>query len=304
MKGFGLMVFAFVMGLNSIMAQQIIQLWVGPAPGNKTHQVVEERSISEWGGAKILSGVTEPELWAYSSDLKGPLPAVIICPGGGYRVEAYEHEGSLVAQWLTTLGIHAFVLKYRLPDERLCDNATIAPLMDLQRAIQLVREQAKEYHIDVDKIGVMGFSAGGHLAASASNLFRNPFVDDVLPDQVRPDFSILMYPVISMEEGLTHSGSKEALLGAAPDTGLVRLYSMEHQVTRKTPPTFILHAQDDPAVSVENTIRYTDALKEHGVPVKQVILAKGGHGFGFNPDSPTFSWTQDLKEWLNVNVQK
>lgn len=304
MKNLGLIVIALVMGINGVVAQQVIPLWEGQVPGNIAHEVAEERTISEWGGAKILTGVSVPELWAYKSELLGALPAVIICPGGGYRVEAYEHEGTVVAEWLNTLGIHAFVLKYRLPDARICTNATEAPLMDLQRAMQVVREHAGEWHIAKDQIGVMGFSAGGHLAASASNLFAKLLVDDVKSEVVRPDFSILMYPVISMEEGLTHPGSKEALLGEAPDADQVRLFSMEQQVTKQTPPTFILHAWDDEAVSVNNTIIYTQALEEQGVSVKQVILTEGGHGFGFNPDSPTFSWTQALKDWLEINVLK
>jgi len=292
------------MGINGTVAQQIISLWENQAPGNIAHDVVEERTIAEWGGAKILTGVSVPELWKYPSEGKGAKPAVIICPGGGYRVEAYEHEGILVAEWLNTLGIHAFVLKYRLPDERICTNAIKVPLMDLQKAMQKVRERAEQWDIDQDKIGVMGFSAGGHLAASASNLFRQPFLDDVKSSDVRPDFSILIYPVISMEDGLTHQGSKDALLGDAPDADQVRLFSMEHQVSPQTPSTFILHARDDQAVSVDNTINYTEVLKEKGVSVKQVILDEGGHGFGYNPDSPTFSWTQNLQEWLEVNVLK
>jgi len=304
MKRFCFIVFAFVMGINGTVAQQIIPVWENQVPANIAHDVVEERTIAEWGGAKILTGVSVPELWMYPSEEKGALPAVIICPGGGYRVEAYEHEGTKVAEWLNALGIHAFVLKYRLPDERICTNATEAPLMDLQKAMQVVRERAEQWNIEKDKIGVMGFSAGGHLAASASNLFMQPFLDDVKPAAVRPDFSILIYPVISMEEALTHQGSKAALLGEAPDGDQVRLFSMEHQVSSQTPPTFILHARDDQSVSVNNTMSYTEALKEKGISVQQVILDEGGHGFGYNPDSPTFSWTQDLKEWLEDNVLK
>lgn len=302
MRYLGFVLLVTMMTMLEVKAQEIIQLWPDSVPGANVHDVMEERSVSEWGGAKILTGVSEPELWLFRGNKNEAAPAVIICPGGGYRVEAYEHEGSLVAQWLNTMGINALVLKYRLPDERICANPETAPLMDLQRALQLVNKRAEEWQIAEGKVGVMGFSAGGHLAACGANLFHQPVLEGASANDVRPDFSILIYPVISMTDGLTHQGSREALLGTDPEDQLSRLYSMEQQVSATTPPTFILHAADDPAVPVANTSAYVNELNRKGVPVKKVILPEGGHGFGYKPASPTFIWLDYLKNWLEENV--
>ncbi len=282
---------------------QTIPLWESTPPGNKNVQATEERMAPE-GGFKILTKVTSPELWWFPSTTEGARPAVIICPGGGYGVEAYEHEGTQVAEWLTSLGYHAFVLKYRLPDETLFAKATYIPLADARKAILLVREKATEMKVNPDCVGIMGFSAGGHLAGSASTLFdvEIPYIES--GSRVRPDFSILIYPVISMHDGLTHGGSKKALLGENPDPELVRVFSLEEQVTRETPPTFILHAADDKGVSVENTLQYAEALQNNKVPVKKIILPEGGHGFGYRKESPAFIWTEYLSTWLRELLDK
>lgn len=283
----------------STKAQTVIPLWKSIPPGNIKHQVKELREES-LSGAKVLSGVSIPELWFFKSNNQTKCPAIIICPGGGYAKEAYEHEGTQVAQWLNELGIHAFVLKYRLPDNRICNNSSYVPLMDAQRAIQLVRDSAESFQIDNNRIGIMGFSAGGHLAASCSNL-SEPVIDDV-HKPIRPDFSILLYPVISMKTGLTHEGSRNNLLGKNPNQELIHTFSMEKQVSSKTPPTFICHAKDDQAVVVQNTIVYVKALKEHGIDTEVHLLEEGGHGFGMHNDSPAFIWTKYLKTWLEKNI--
>jgi len=283
-------------------SQTIIPLWQDSVPGNKMHQVEEIREISPWGGAKVLSGVSHPELWAFECQQKGKRPAIIICPGGGYAKEAYEHEGTQVAEWLNTLGIHAFVLKYRLPDEQICKEPTYAPLKDAQRAIQIIKGLETEINIDINKVGIMGFSAGGHLAASASNFFNQSLINNASLENIIPDFSILIYPVISMTDSLTHKGSREALLGKNASAELIDYFSIEKQVSENTPPTFILHALDDEAVSVKNTKVYVEALKEISIPVEMVLLESGGHGFGFRSDSPAFVWTDHLEKWLRDNA--
>jgi len=281
--------------------QKVISIWEATPPSNKAHQVEETREVSPWGGAKVLSGVSIPEIWFYKCQSKKACPAVIICPGGGYAKQAYEHEGTEVAQWLNQLGINAFVLKYRLPDEETSTNPTYVPLMDAQRAIQYVKTFATKLNVDENKVGIMGFSAGGHLAASCTNL-TDP-VDPALGDApIKPDFSILLYPVISMKDELTHVGSRNNLMGNKPSDQLVNKFSMEEQVSDQTPITFICHAKDDQAVVVRNTEAYAAALMEHNIPAEVHILESGGHGFGMRQDSPAFIWTELLKQWLKQSV--
>lgn len=284
--------------IMSIKAQhQTIRLWESVPPGNKNVQAEEQRTISG-SDAKILTKVTTPELWWFPSVKGGTCPAIIICPGGGYGVEAYEHEGTQVAEWLATQGFNACVLKYRLPDETLFEQATFIPLADVRQSLLLIRNRATELKTDPNCVGVMGFSAGGHLAASAATLFdtRIPYVQS--GRKVRPDFSILLYPVISMRDSLTHKGSRKALLGENPTESMIETFSLEEQVTPSTPPTFILHATDDSGVNIGNTLCYTEALKKNNVRVKQILLPEGGHGFGFRKESPAFIWTDHLSEWL------
>ncbi len=279
-----------------------IPLYDAPAPGYKDVQIKEKVSTSE-SGSKMVTNVTEPELWHFSAENDSVRPAVIICPGGGYRYQAFEHEGTDVAEWLVSQGFHAFVLKYRLPDENLFTDAEFIPLIDARQAILKVREKAEELNVDAGKTGIMGFSAGGHLAASASTLFDKKIPYSISGPEVRPDFSILVYPVISMTDSLTHSGSKAALLGTNPNPELVELFTLEKQVTRANPPTLIVNASDDESVIPDNTILFSDELKKHQVPVEVVILPKGGHGFGFRESSPAFEWTARLEKWLEDNIK-
>ncbi len=276
---------------------QTIPLWESTPPNNKDVTTEEVRSISG-SGAKVLTKVTTPELWWFKSSKKGVCPAIVICPGGGYTCEAYEHEGTQVAEWLASLGYNALVLKYRLPDETLFTNPTYIPLMDVRQAFVLLRKKASEMNIAPQEIGIMGFSAGGHLAASAATLFSMDIPFSESGQAVRPDFSILLYPVISLRENLTHKGSRITLLGNTPSESLIKTFSLDEQVTPNTPPTFILCATDDPAVNPDNTIRYAEALQKNKVPVKKIILPKGGHGFGFRKESPAFVWTEQLSTWL------
>jgi acetyl esterase/lipase len=260
--------------LNTSAQYTSIPLYDCPTPGNKDVESEEIRTTSESGSA-ILTNVTNPELWHFAPASDTIAPAIIICPGGGYRYQAYDHEGIQVAQWLSDLGYHAFVLKYRLPDETLFVDATYMPLADARQAILTVRRQAEDLGIDPKKTGIMGFSAGGHLAASASVLFEHKIPFSVFGPEVRPDFSILVYPVISMTDALTHNGSRDALLGADHTPKLVNLFSLENQVTQSAPPTFIIHAADDHSVSPDNTKAFANALRSNNIPVKEIILPNG-----------------------------
>ncbi|PUZ22996.1 1,4-beta-xylanase [Chitinophaga parva] len=212
--------------------------------------------------------------------------AVIACPGGGYAYLALEKEGTNFASFFNEQGIALIVLKYRLPKGR-----AGVPLADARRALQLVREHADQWHIDKNKVGIMGSSAGGHLAATASTH---------LSGEERPAFQVLLYPVISMEEGLTHEGSRKSLLGEAPGAALVKEYSNEQQVTEQTPPAFIAVSDDDKTVSSLNSIRYYEALHEKKVPVSLHIYPTGGHGWALNDYRYKPEWTAELKKWLQT----
>ena len=227
--------------------------------------------------------------------------AVVVCPGGGYRNLAMDHEGQQVARWLNSLGVTAFVLKYRLGPRY----HHPVELGDVQRAIRMVRSRAAELGIGVNRIGVWGFSAGGHLASSAATHFDsgNASAPDAV-DRVssRPDFAVLTYPVITFtDEPNVHKGSRRALLGDNPDPALVKLMSNEYQVTPQTPPTFLVHSDEDRGVPPENSVLFYLALRRAGVPAEIHIYGKGPHGFGLGSlDAVLSSWPARLADWLRV----
>jgi acetyl esterase/lipase len=228
--------------------------------------------------------------------------AVVICPGGGYKLLAIEKEGYKVAKWLNTLGITAVVLKYRLPNDSIMINKSIGPLQDAQEAIRIVRRNAKKWNLNEDKIGIMGFSAGGHLASTLTTHYNDTLYN--LGDNLsaKPNFSLLIYPVISMNSEITHQGSKTNLLGESPSNELVTAFSNELQITAATPKTFLVHASDDGSVPVENSVLYYLALKANQVPAELHIYEKGGHGFGLGKENTSKNWTFDCENWLKLNI--
>jgi len=244
-----------------------------------------------------------PTLTPYLPEIKkAKNPAVIICPGGGYSEVMVDHEGKQIAQRLNEIGITAFVLKYRLPAN---GYRHPVPLMDAQRAIKLVRFNADKWNIDPNKIGIVGFSAGGHLASTAGTHFENQIkADDYIFDEIdklscRPDFMILIYPVISMQDSITHHDSKQWLLGKDPNSAIVQLLSNETQVTPQTPPAFIVHCDDDDCVLPENSIYFYNALRKAHVPAEIHIFSKGGHGFGIRPQAgPAAQWPVLCESWM------
>lgn len=229
--------------------------------------------------------------------------AVVICPGGGYWVLAYDLEGTDIARYLNSVGIAAIVLKYRLPTNENCIEPHKAPLMDAQRAMRLVRTNADKWNIHPDKIGIMGFSAGGHLASTLGTHFdlgNKSSADTVEQKSCRPDFMVLMYPVITFTQSAMHVGSKEALLGKNPNNDLVKYYSNELQVKDNTPPAFLVHADNDSGVPVENSLLMYAALRAKKIPAELHVLSEGGHGFGLGLNNEHIaSWTNNLKLWLN-----
>lgn len=269
-----------------------VVLWPDGVPGAK--EIRSEESYSEGR----IRHVHEPTLTVYlPPEDKATGTAVVIAPGGGYGILAIDKEGHDVAQWLNSLGVAGIVLKYRL-----AEYGHPAPLQDAQRALSTVRSRAAEWNIDPHRIGVMGFSAGGHLASTAGTHFHdgNSNAEDPIERAgSRPDFMILIYPVISMQEGLTHQGSRKNLLGLNPDEQLVEHLSNERQVTPETPPAFLVHADDDNAVPVENSVFFYLALRKAAVPAEMHIYEKGGHGFGLGVRGGSVtSWPRRCADWM------
>lgn len=231
--------------------------------------------------------------------------AVVVCPGGGYSGRATGHEGKDIHEWLNARGVHAFVLKYRTVSEsKIMPPLEPGPMLDVQRAIRTVRFRAKEWGVDPNRIGVWGFSAGGHLASTAATHFDDgdkSAKDEPERTGCRPDFAILAYPVITMGKE-THGGSKNNLLGKSPDAKLVEFYSNEKQVTAKTPPTFLFHTVEDKAVPIENSRLFKAACEKAGVPVELVEYEKGAHGvgLGLNSKLPLAEWSVKLEAWLKA----
>ncbi|MBO7725550.1 MAG: alpha/beta hydrolase [Thermoguttaceae bacterium] len=225
-----------------------------------------------------------------------PMPALVICPGGGYAMRCVEPEGFGIAQWLNRNGIAGFVLEYRLPK----GNKEV-PLSDAQRAIAWVRAHAEDYGVDPQKIGIIGFSAGGHLASSAAVHFG--FGDPESEDPIdaasyRPDFAVLIYPVITMQSGLTHEGTRRELLGDSPSETDIDFFSSEKQITPQTPPVFLAHAQDDTVVPPENSQMFADRMKELGRPCVYLKLESGGHGLNGYQGESWDKWQSEAIDWI------
>lgn len=269
-------------------------LWPEGVPGAKAGATPEVHNDGR------ISNVHIPTITYYAPAVDKPNgTAVIIAPGGGYVRLSTEREGVQYANWLSTLGVTSFVLKYRMQEY-----GHPAPLQDMLRAIRIVRSRAAEFGIDPNRVGAMGSSAGGHLAASAGTLFDLPAgrtgaeIDSV---SGRPDFMILMYPVISMRDPTAHAGSRLALLGDNPGEELLQLASLENQVTAATPPTLLIHTQEDQSVPVDNSILFYQALTRAGVPAEMYLFEHGEHGMGMKAGLGTASnWPKRAEEWLRA----
>ncbi|MDB5156352.1 MAG: alpha/beta hydrolase [Mucilaginibacter sp.] len=245
--------------------------------------------------------VVTPTLLPYPADKSiATGTAVIICPGGGYGGLSMDNEGYSIARAFNQIGVSAFILKYRLPSDLIMKDKTIGPLQDAQRAIQIVRSRATEWGINPAKIGILGASAGGHLASTAETHYKQVVIDNKNNISLRPDFAILMYPVITFGD-LTHQGSKDNLIGKNPPQELVDLYSNEKQVTADTPPTFLVMAEDDGTVPVENALLFYNAMIKAKVKGELHIYQAGGHGFGINNSKSKEKWFDWCKSWMNSN---
>jgi len=283
-----------------INAQEIIPLYSGVIP-NSTSYKMKEITLQQNGEFLGYRNIANPTLAVYlpSAELATG-HAVIICPGGGYGMESYRLEGTVIAEAFVRQGIAAFVLKYRLPSDSIMQDKSIGPLQDAQQAIKTVRQRAAEWNVDTSRIGIMGFSAGGHLASTAATHYNKSYIPNPEKTNLRPDFLILVYPVISMSDSLTHIGSRNNLLGSNPSKEKILLFSNELQVTRNTPPTWLTHTGDDTAVPVENSIRFYQALIKKKVPAEMHLYPKGNHGFilKLQPGEwmlPMFNWVKSIR---------
>lgn len=293
--------FLFMLMLISLFGfgqqKTALPLYPKGVPNSKTVPAdYTEKIDKDW-----ITNVSIPTLTPYLPEKgKANGTAIVICPGGGYSGLASGHEGAAVAKEFAKIGVAAFVLKYRLPTDLIMVDKTIGPLQDAQRAIQMVREGASAWGINPDRIGIAGFSAGGHLASTEGTHFDKVVIDNPKNTSVRPDFMLLLYPVITFGEK-AHAGSRENLIGKNPSQELVDLYSNEKQVTANTPPTFLVHAEDDNVVPIQNALLMYDALVKNNVKAEMHIFQAGGHGFGLVNQKSKQLWFNWCRDWMDAN---
>jgi acetyl esterase/lipase len=279
-----------------VQAQQIIPLYPAAIPNSKPYPMKEVTMVRD--GLLIgYRSIAAPTLAVYLPDQQTATgAAVIICPGGGYGMESYRLEGTNIAEAFNRKGIAAFILKYRLPSDSIMIDKSTGPLQDAQQAIKTVRQHAAEWKLDSAKIGIMGFSAGGHLASTAGTHFETSYIPNDEKISLRPGFMILVYPVISMQDELTHKGSRENLLGKSPEAEQIALFSNELHVNPNTPPTWLTHTGDDKVVTVENSIRFYQELIRNNVKAEMHLYPTGNHGFVLS--LPTDEWMKPLFDWM------
>lgn len=282
----------------SVFAQQKpILLYPNGVPNSKKAPAnyVEKRE------GYSVSLVTDPTITPYFPGKgKANGTAVIVFPGGGYINLTVTYEGEDIAKAFNKIGVTAFVVKYRLPSDEIMVDKTIGPLQDAQRAIQIVREGAAEFGVKPNKIGIIGFSAGGHLASTLATHFKKAVIANPTNISLRPDFAMLIYPVITFGP-YAHAGSRENLIGKNPSQELIDLYSNEKQVTPDTPPCFLIHAENDDTVPVQNALLFYDALIKNKVKAEMHLFEEGGHGFGMNNPKNKDKWFDWAANWLNEN---
>lgn len=285
--------------LTSISSADWLPLWPGEAPGGSKPVTLKE-SVGEGGR---LSDIAIPQYEVHQPEPgKRSGTAVVILPGGGYTILAMDHEGRDYAKWLNDQGITAVIAKYRVSGKDDAGYQFPVPLLDARRAIRVTRSKAAEWGVDPAKVGVMGSSAGGHLASMCATMAEESFAgegaDEIDKLSCRPDFAILVYPVIAMGEPWGHGGSARRLLGAKPAADLTRRVSTEKRVNGQTPPCFLVHAADDGGVPVRNSLEFAARCAENKVPVVCHVFSQGGHGFGMRGKGDSSAWQDRLADWL------
>ena len=284
-----------------LLAQKEFSIYEGPVPNalpcNK-EEVVSKNAT----GKIVIANVTSPTVMVFNPVKQDAnKTAIIVCPGGGYARLASGHEGNEVAEAFNKIGVTVFVLKYRLPFDSCMTNKEIVPLQDLQQTIKLVRDRAAGFDINPAMLGVIGFSAGGHLVSTGITKFSESYIENTSNTSLRPDFAILGYPVISMDSAICHKGSRDNLLGKKAAAAKLNFFSSDMQVTAQTPPTFLVHASDDKSVPVENSIRFYQALIKNKVNAELHIYQNGGHGFGLHNATTSDAWFERATTWMRVN---
>ena len=277
-----------------------MKVWPDGIPGSVKNESYSEKSTLTGEIVSRYEKVTDPTITVFLPPYeKATGAAVLICPGGGYEVLAFDHEGIAIARWLNDNGIAGIILKYRLPSDLIMTDKSVGPLQDAQEAIRIIRRNASEWKINPREIGVIGFSAGGHLASTLSTHFTEKVYEVKDTTSARPDFSLLIYPVISFNTSFTHAGSRKNLIGDNPSDNAVRHFSNELQITENTPPTFLVHSSDDKAVPVRNSIVYFEGLVSRNIPAEMHVFQKGGHGYGLSINKETQSaWPDLCLSWL------
>lgn len=291
--------FVLIIALHA-NSQTTIPLYGETVPNSKPVKIKEDTTVTS--GMLRVAKVSHPELTVFlpPADIANGA-AVIICPGGGYRIVSMTGEGTDVAKELNKWGVTAIVLKYRTPDTAYCIDPSIAPLQDAQQAIITVRKQAKKWKIDPSRIGIMGFSAGGHLASTAATHFQKVLVDNPENISARPDFLILAYPVISADTSIWNRLSFDRLLGITSSREKQNVFSNELHVDAGTPPAFIVHANDDKDVPPQNSLVFYNALQKNNIPAELHIYSKGGHGFGMYVRQGNEFWPERCRNWMKAN---
>jgi acetyl esterase/lipase len=279
-------------------AQEIIPLYPDSIP-NATGYAMKEVIDGPLDDPDLYLSSVTPALYVYLPKRRRATgAAVLIFPGGGYGALVFKKEGTLIAKAFARRGIAAFIVKYRLPSDSIMQDKRLGPLQDAQTAIRIVRSRAAEWNIDAHKIGVIGFSAGGHLASTLGTHFTKAYIPNPDTISLRPDFMILIYPVISMQDSLTHGGSRQNLLGDHPSITDKVLFSNEEQVTDQTPPTYLTQTEDDKIVSVGNSLIFYEALRRHGIPVEMHLYPEGDHGFVLK--LPIAEWLTPIITWMKA----
>ncbi len=300
---FKLLLLIFLAASTAVKAQQEIKLYNGPIPNSNNCPDNEKWSVSITG-RKIVKNVTVPTLTVFLPEKQNAIrSAIIICPGGGYADLSIVDGGTETAKELVKYGITVFVLKYRLSDEKCNINNSLVPLQDVQQAMYRVRKESQKYNIDPAKVGLLGFSAGGHLAATAATHYNDPQIK-AEGISLRPDFTILAYPVISFMDALTSKKSRTrgVLLGKNPSDEQIKWFSAELNVNSSTPPAFLIQASDDSTSLVENSIAYYQALHHYKIAAKLIVYQKGGHGFAAYNKAEDDHWLPYAVNWMRLNL--
>jgi acetyl esterase/lipase len=281
----------------------VLKVWPAGIPGSMKNENYTEKSTVVNEVISRYEKVTDPTITVFlPSNEKITGTAVLICPGGGYGVLAFDHEGFAIARWLNENGIAGIILKYRLPSDLIMKDKSVGPLQDAQEAMRIIRRNAAEWKINPQKVGVIGFSAGGHLASTLSTHFSEKVYQVIDTISARPDFSLLIYPVISFDSSFTHMGSRKNLIGNTPSDEVIRHFSNELMITKITPPAFLVHSGDDKVVPVKNSIVYFEALIKNNIRTELHVFEKGGHGYGLSAGKGTQSaWPDLCIKWLKSN---